>query len=247
MRRIALAAAFAAVSLSACSDDGSQPPPHTSIAAPAPPVSTETTAGTDGAARHTVAEGRGFDFYVLALSWSPSYCESEGRDANRQQCASGRAYSFIVHGLWPQHERGYPADCETNERDVPRHIASSLYDIMPSAGLIRQQWRKHGSCSGLSQADYFDVLRAARQRVNIPTEFRKPAAYRTVNPKSVEQSFRDANPGLPADGIAVACDRRFLDEVRICMTKTLEFRSCPEVDRRDCRSDRAVMPPVRGG
>ena len=91
------------------------------------------------------------------------------------------------------------------------------------------------------------MLRAARQRVTIPTEFRKPAAYRTVDPARVEQSFRDANPGLPADGIAVACDRRFLDEVRICMTKALEFRSCPEVDRRDCRGDRAVMPPVRGG
>lgn len=247
MRRIALAAAFAAVSLSACSDDGSQALPHTSIATPPAAVSNETTAGAGPSAGRTAAKGQGFDFYVLALSWSPSYCESEGRDANRQQCASGRAYSFIVHGLWPQHERGYPSDCETSARDVSRDIASSLYDIMPSAGLIRQQWRKHGSCSGLSQADYFDVLRAARQRVNVPAEFRKPAAYRTVNPKSVEQSFRDANPGLPADGIAVSCDRRFLDEVRICMTKALEFRSCPEVDRRDCRSDRAVMPPVRGG
>ena len=54
-----------------------------------------------------------------------------------------------------------------------------------------------------------------------------------------------ANQSLPADGIAVTCDKRFLREVRICMTKDLKFRSCPEIDRRDCRLDKAVMPPVR--
>ena len=31
------------------------------------------------------------------------------------------------------------------------------------------------------------------------------------------------------------------------MTKELAFRPCPEVDRRACTLDRAVMPPVRGG
>ena len=50
---------------------------------------------------------------------------------------------------------------------------------------------------------------------------------------------------MPGDGIAVTCDKRFLRDVRICMTKELKFRSCPEIDRRDCRLDKAVMPPVR--
>ena len=246
MRRIALAAAFAAVSLSACSDDGSQALPHTSIATPPAAVSNETTAGAGPSAGRTAAKGQGFDFYVLALSWSPSYCESEGRDANRQQCASGRAYSFIVHGLWPQHERGYPADCETNERDVPRHIASSLYDIMPSAGLIRQQWRKHGSCAGLSQSDYFDVVRAARTRVQIPSEFRSLTERRPVEPKALEQAFVAANPGLQSDGFAISCDGQLMEEVRICMTKSLQFRACPEVEKRECRARKLVMPAMRG-
>lgn len=43
--------------------------------------------------------GTGFDFYVLSLSWSPSYCEAEGTDASRQQCAASRPYAFVVHGL----------------------------------------------------------------------------------------------------------------------------------------------------
>lgn len=130
---------------------------------------------------------------------------------------------------------------------MPREVVSSVLPIMPSTGLIRYQWRKHGSCAGLSQEDYFDVLRAARGRVAIPAEFERLSAYRTVRPDAVEASFVASNPGLAREGIAVACDRRYLREIRICLTKGLEFRTCPEIDRTQCRLDTAVMPPVRGG
>jgi ribonuclease T2 len=53
-----------------------------------------------------------FDFYVLSLSWSPSFCEaaSERGNSGRSQQAQcgGRPFSFVVHGLWPQYERGFP-------------------------------------------------------------------------------------------------------------------------------------------
>ena len=191
--------------------------------------------------------GKGFDFYVLSLSWSPSYCEAEGEDANRQQCAGQRPYAFIVHGLWPQFERGYPQDCPTDDPVVANETLRTLYDLIPSAGLIGHQWRKHGSCSGLSQNDYFEVLRAARGAVAIPVEYQRPEAYRMTDPDAAEAAFLDANPGLAAEGIAVTCDSRYLREVRICMTMELGFRSCPEVDRRACRLPEVVMPPLRGG
>lgn len=194
-----------------------------------------------------VARGKGFDFYVLSLSWSPSYCEAEGRQANRQQCAGGRPYTFVVHGLWPQFERGYPQECPTDEPDVPRRLQGELYDLMPSSGLIRHEWRKHGACSGLSQRDYFQVLRQARERVTVPAEFSRLSAYRTLDPNKAETAFLEANPGLAAGGVAVTCDRRYLREVRICMNKDLSFRNCDEVDRRACRLPKVVMPPVRGG
>lgn len=191
-------------------------------------------------------QGTGFDFYVLSLSWSPSYCEAEGDEANPQQCASARPYAFVVHGLWPQYERGYPTDCPVDDRDVPRNLTRSLIDIMPSSELIHHQWRKHGSCTGLSQAEYFAVLRRAREAVAVPSEFRRLARYRTVAPAEIEARFLQSNAALPAGGIAVTCDERYLREVRICMTKDLSFRTCEEVDRRACRIAEAVMPPVRG-
>jgi ribonuclease T2 len=190
-----------------------------------------------------IPAGSGFDYYVLALSWSPSYCAAEGPSANRQQCASGKSYGFIVHGLWPQYERGYPQDCDTSQpRDVPFARAKQLSDIMPSTGLVVHEWRKHGSCTGLSQDDYFTLIRKAVEQVSIPPAYRQPTQRPPVNPLVLEQAFVSANPGLTPDGIAVTCDRDYLREVRVCLTKDLNFRSCPEVERASCRKRSVEMP-----
>ena len=192
------------------------------------------------------SQADGFDFYVLALSWSPSYCEAEGERANPQQCESARPYDFIVHGLWPQFESGYPEFCDADVLRTRTRLENRMLDIMPSRGLIRHQWKKHGTCSGLSQDAYFETLRAARERVNIPPIAPEPGQYRSVSPAEVERAFLQSNPGLGEDHIAVTCDRHRLREVRICMTTDLEYRSCPQVDRRACKRRSIVMPPARG-
>jgi len=249
----------AALLLAGCSQEADNPPataaPNTPIVQTIPSGSRPARPEAPTAQHEAPAEpapsslpiGDGFDFYVLSLSWSPSYCEAEGEEANHQQCAAGRPYAFVVHGLWPQYERGFPENCRTDEPDVENATLRTLYDLMPSAGLIRHQWRKHGSCSGLDQDDYFAVLRAARETVSIPQEFRRLNAYKSLDPDDAEAAFLKANPSLPDDAVAVTCDRRYLREIRICMTKDLEFRACPEIDRRDCRLPKVVMPPVRGG
>ncbi|MCX5511924.1 ribonuclease T [Kaistia algarum] len=186
-----------------------------------------------------------FAFYVLSLSWSPTYCESSQGRSDRIQCG-GRPFSFVVHGLWPQYERGYPSDCPSaGPMGVSGSIIDAMLDIMPSPGLIRHEWRTHGTCSGLPQRAYFDLIRRASEIVRIPERFTDNQEAVTVSPREVEAAFRAANPGLPGDGIGVACDSRRLKEVRICLTRDLSFRSCPEVDRAACRRDRLVMPPVR--
>lgn len=190
-------------------------------------------------------EPSGFDFYVLALSWSPSYCAAEGERRDTEQCASGRPYAFVVHGLWPQFERGYPEFCGGRNEQVSRAMTERMLPLMPSRGLIRHQWRKHGTCTGLSQQAYFATVERARRRVAVPPGFARLASYRMVSPDSVAQAFRIANPGLDARSMAVTCDRRFLREVRVCLDKALEFRQCPEVARRACRAPRVAMPPIR--
>jgi ribonuclease T2 len=195
-------------------------------------------------ARQNVA-GR-FDFYVLSLSWSPSFCESAGSRAPKMQCGA-RPYSFVVHGLWPQYERGFPESCQVPAPRLNRNIVSSMLDLMPAPGLVYHEWDKHGTCSGLSARAYFETVRKARAAVQIPEAYQDVTTTLTVRPADVEAAFIKANPGLARDGIAIGCDQRRLREVRICMTKDFTFRACPEIDRRACRRDRLVMPPVRGG
>ena len=185
-----------------------------------------------------------FDFYVLSLTWSPSYCEAEGGARNDAQCETGRRNGFLVHGLWPQYERGYPEDCPTRLTPDSAEIRA-VADLMPAPGLVRHEWRKHGSCSGLSPADYLKTVRAAREAVRIPAAFRRLDNYVMVSPAEVEAAFVAANPGLRPGGVAVVCDGRRLREVRVCLTRGLGFRACEEVDRRACRASRVVLPPVR--
>lgn len=224
MRRSGLLPLAALLALVACSEPGSS---------------------GDSADAAGVPLGSGFDFYVLALSWSPGYCASEGERANRQQCGPGTDFGFVAHGLWPQFERGWPEYCETDEPvSVPRERAALLGDIMPSVGLVRHQWKKHGTCTGLDQTDYFAVTRAAYERIALPAAFKDRAETASIRPAEVEQAFLAANPELPADAVAVTCDRRFLRDVRICMSRDLrEFVSCPEVDRRVCGLETVVVPP----
>jgi ribonuclease T2 len=208
--------------------------------------SPDAPAEADGRDKFAPTSSTGFDFYVLALSWSPSYCAAEGANANRQQCSSGRPYGFVVHGLWPQFETGYPQNCETSQsRNVPFAQAKQLSDIMPSPGLVTHEWRKHGSCTGLTQKDYFSLVRQAVKRVAIPPAYRQPTPRAPVNPQLLEQAFVSANPGLSTEGIAVTCDRDYLREVRVCLTKELTFRPCPEVDRSSCRRRSVEMPAAQ--
>ena len=187
-----------------------------------------------------------FDFYVMALSWSPSYCKSKGGGADPQQCGASKPYGFIVHGLWPQNEHGAPENCAgAGTQPVDRAILQSLRDVMPSSSLARHEWSKHGTCSGLSQQDYFNALLAAKSRIFIPNIFSQRNSGRSVSPTEVERAFLSANAGMSDKGIAVSCDGHYLTEVRICLTKNLLFRACDEVDRNSCRARSVEMPPAR--
>nr|WP_235916482.1 ribonuclease T2 [Ciceribacter naphthalenivorans] len=190
------------------------------------------------------AQTRDFDFYVLSLSWSPTFCASPDGARNREQCGTLRHYGLVVHGLWPQYERGYPQSCPT---DQPQRVSSSLgrayLDIMPSMGLIGHEWRKHGTCSGLSQGDYFSTIRAAFERVQLPTPLKRSARETRISPIELERQIIRANPDLSPQGVAVTCQAGKLDEVRICLTKDLQFRKCPEIDRNGCRQRLISVPP----
>jgi ribonuclease T2 len=189
-----------------------------------------------------------FDFYLLSLSWSPSYCaaaaEREGSHAPASQCGE-RSYAFVVHGLWPQYDRGFPEYCQVPAPRLDRGIVSSMLDLMPAPHLIFNEWDRHGTCSGLAPRAYFEAVRKARAVVKIPAAFLDLKEPLNVAPVAVEDAFKTANPGLTPNGMAVGCDKKRLTEVRICLSKEFQFRDCPEIARRSCDRDQLVMPPLR--
>ena len=200
-----------------------------------------------------VYEAGKFDYYVMSLSWSPSYCAGQPGNTGDPQCSarSGRPYSFVLHGVWPQFEKGWPQDCQTADRGfVPRPVANRMLDIMPSDKLVFHEYRKHGTCSGLGVDGYFDMARSLYNKVKIPQRFATITDPRTfVATPELLAEFVAANPGMKPDGIAVDCGGAGprLKEVRICFDKGGNFRSCGrnENQSRMCSAQRIYVPPVR--
>jgi ribonuclease T2 len=191
-----------------------------------------------------------FDFYVLSLSWSPSFCAAaaerrRGREANAQ--CGVRPYSFVVHGLWPQYEKGFPEYCQLPAPRLDHRIVASVLDLMPARHLIFNEWDRHGTCSGQTPRAYFETVRKARAAVKIPSDYADLKEPLGVTPQDVEDAFIKANPGLSRGAITIGCARRRLTEVRLCLSKDLQFRDCPEVAKRSCRRGQLIMPPTRGG
>jgi ribonuclease T2 len=175
-----------------------------------------------------------FDFYVLALSWTNEPCPS-----GNAHCGTGNR--FQVHGLWPQYEAGYPLSCPTGlSLSVPSTALDIVAHLMPRS-LARHEWRVHGTCSGLIADAYFDLTRRAFERVAIPGSFAGPQAPPRAAPNQIEDAFVAANPGLLPRGMSVQCSERTLTEVRVCMTRSLEFRPCSEVDADTCASSSVAV------
>ncbi len=185
-----------------------------------------------------------FDYYLLSLSWSPEYCAGPGGPRDQQQCGGSRRFGFVVHGLWPQFERGFPQDCGAAST-VPSSVVTSMLPLMPSPRLIQHEWEAHGTCSGLDVNQYFKQIVKAFASVQIPDDFKTPAKEIEVAPADVKLKFARANPAFPAAAFRVQCSGRYLSEVRTCLTKDLKGRACSADVRDNCRDATVIMRPLR--
>ena len=186
-----------------------------------------------------------FDFYVLALSWSPTYCANGGDQRSADQCHLGAMNDFVVHGLWPQFESGYPTECVSEEKTLPKTALETASRIYPDLRLADREWKRHGTCTARAPTDYLADISSARQRVVIPAAFKQPKNEMAIAPADVEKAFIAANPDLEPAMISIACRKAELQEVRICFTKDLKgFRACAELETASCRAPSVKVPPV---
>lgn len=186
-----------------------------------------------------------FDYYVLSLSWSPNWCVLEGDRRKSEQCDPSRKHGFVLHGLWPQYETGWPSNCRSSFRDPSRADTRAMSDIMGSSGSAWHQWKKHGRCSGLSSSDYFATARRAFGQVQRPEILRRINKTLNIAPKVVEAAWLEENEDLWDDAVTITCKSNMIQEVRICLSKELEPRTCGRDVIRDCSAKSATLHPIR--
>ena len=183
-----------------------------------------------------------FDYYLLSLSWSPSYCLTHPDD--RSQCG-GRGYGFVVHGLWPQYAAGgYPQNCATPNTltEEARRVGNTVY---PSPKLVDHEWQRHGTCSGLDAISYFRTADRAAAVVLFPQALQAPPAEQFMTAAQILAAFHATNPRMPANGLIVACSRGELSEVRVCLDRNLAPTQCGRGVRTTCPSNAVSVPASR--
>jgi ribonuclease T2 len=203
---------------------------------------------TSADARHrnsSSAEPGVFNYYLLSLSWSPAFCISDPKAA---ECNGPRRFGFIVHGLWPQNEKGWPENCNVHV-PVPDNVVSGIADLMPARNLVYHEWSAHGTCSGLDPADFFALVRRAYSSIAIPASLSANGEPIEEPAAAIASAFFRANPRLATQSVVVTCggqEHPRLREVHICFDRSLNPRACSaDVADRACRAATLIVPPIR--
>lgn len=186
-----------------------------------------------------------FDYYVMALSWSPNWCALEGDARRSPQCRADSGHGWMLHGLWPQYHRGWPSFCRTTEPQPTPAMTAAMADIMGTPGLAWHQWRKHGVCSGLSARAYFDLSRRAYDSITRPDVFRQLERPVRLPASLIEEAFLRDNPGLEPDMLTITCREGRIQEARLCLSKDLNPVPCGRDVVRDCTLRDALFDPLR--
>ncbi|MGF6098784.1 ribonuclease T2 family protein [Pseudomonas sp. 18175] len=182
-----------------------------------------------------------FDFYVLSLSWSPTFCLTH---PDNEQC-SGKGYGFVLHGLWPQYAKGgWPASCAP-QLPLSREAIEKGAALFPTRSLLKHEWAKHGTCSGLEPLAYLQKTDEALGVVNIPQQLQPFNTPPSLTAREIEDLFRQSNPRMGNHGLAVICKGKVFSEVRVCLTKDLAFAGCPRSVKTQCRDGDIRIPAQR--
>lgn len=184
-----------------------------------------------------VAAADDFDYYTLAVSLTPAYCDQNPKWRNSLQCRD--RLPFTVHGLWPEKFQGRaPADCAGPRLQLSAAEEKNLRGVIPDGGLRQHEWKKHGTCSGLAPGAYFSLLDREFRQLKWPPLLQPQGRDATVERSLIVHEFRRLNPGFPERGVVLRCDGRgrppLLSEIRVCLTPAGEPAACAANFKPNC-------------
>lgn len=120
------------------------------------------------------------DYYMLALSWSPSFCEDQRRKNGgavpkhlQLQCNQAATFGWVIHGLWPQSAKArsasdHPRFCQGDLAKLPEALIKKYLPESPGANLLQGQWEKHGACAFPDAETYFATQKTLFRSLNLP-------------------------------------------------------------------------------
>jgi ribonuclease T2 len=185
-----------------------------------------------------------FDYYVLSLAWAPSFCaDPANAAANPKECGPGRHTGFAVHGLWPEANEGKSPEACEQTKPVPKRVLNMMLPYMPTASLVQHEWAEHGTCSGLTPADYFTLVIQARVAVQLPVQITAIDEAASESPEQIEGQFAGANPSFPAKAFRTACRGGEFSEMHVCFDRNLKGRECTASAGECSRASARIRPP----
>ena len=122
------------------------------------------------------------DYYMLALSWSPGFCDIQREKYGDQlpysfqyQCGNNRTFGWVVHGLWPQNANAravsdHPRFCKGDLPALPKGLLAQYLAISPGEKLLQGEWEKHGSCAFDSAQQYFAKEQELFNSLKLPNQ-----------------------------------------------------------------------------
>ena len=175
------------------------------------------------------------EFYTLALSWQPGFCVLN-QQRQLPECQQPQT-NWVLHGLWPSNRKApHPTYCDGSHKQPACHYPKLgldnselliLESIMPSVQSCRQryQWHKHGSCSGLTPAAYFDTATRYTQWFRASPVANTLLSYqgKKVSKAKVLTLFKDWGAG---DSVTLHCKQKnnhdVLQEIRLYLNRELD-------------------------
>ena len=166
-----------------------------------------------------------FDYYLLSLSWSPTYCGTSSGRNNKQQCGGPQPHGMVVHGLWPQFADGtWPQCCQKVASVKPSPAVEQASKVMIGTRLLSHEWTKHGACVTSRQDEYFGKINQVTDSLGLAPGLSGSGQER-IRVTDLKRHW-----AVPPAAITVQCKGTRLKEVHICLNKDLSPIACPEAE-----------------
>lgn len=166
------------------------------------------------------------DYYTLALSWSPAFCDIQKDRYHgnipkslQYQCGGTTQFGWVIHGLWPQNGKArnisdHPRFCQGDLAELPETTIEKYLPEAPGAALLQGEWEKHGACAFSNAEQYFEQQKALFNALKLPKyELSKTELFRWI---------RQNNPHL--NGVYMGATKT---ELFICYNKQFQPIDCP--------------------